>query len=196
MNFIKRYLVENEIDMYARKSIAFQFVLVIIVFDAVQLFGFNPSGNKLNWTKLLNDIRKSYPMVKQITTQELDEWLKSADRKKPLLLDARAKDEYAASHLKDAKLASTEKKALKILDTMQRDEPIVVYCSVGVRSSKLAQKLQKQGYFNVYNLEGSIFKWANEGRPVYADEKVVKKVHHYDSKWGQFLKRKLWDENL
>jgi len=48
---------------------------------------------------------------------------------------------------------------------------IVCYCSVGWRSSLLARRLKaaikaRNLALDVHNLEGSIFKWANEGKPM------------------------------
>jgi hypothetical protein len=43
----------------------------------------------------------------------------------------------------------------------------------------------------VQNLEGSIFRWANEGRPVYADGMQVDRVHPFDDSWGKLLKEDL-----
>lgn len=54
------------------------------------------------------------------------------------------------------------KDPLKLLADIKPDSHIVVYCSVSYRSSILARRLQDMGFTNVYNLEGSIFKWANE----------------------------------
>ena len=42
------------------------------------------------------------------------------------------------------------------------------------------------------NLEGSIFRWAGEGRPVYRDGVRVEQVHPYDDRWGALLPRTLW----
>ena len=55
-------------------------------------------------------------------------------------------------------------------DGIAKDAPIVTYCSVGYRSGKMAERLQAAGYTNVRNLEGSIFKWANEHRPLVRGE--------------------------
>ena len=111
---------------------------------------------------------------------------------KPLLIDRREKDEYAVSHLHGALFAAGEEEALKIVEKEGKNRPVVVYCSVGYRSSSLAEKLAEKGYTNIYNLEGSIFKWANEGRPVYRGEVQVHEVHPFDSRWRDFLDRKLW----
>ncbi len=63
----------------------------------------------------------------------------------------------------------------------------MTYCSVGFRSGAFAQTLQEAGYTRVENLEGSIFKWANEGRPVFQDGRRVEKVHPYNDAWGKLL---------
>ena len=66
---------------------------------------------------------------------------------------------------------------MRILRGVPANRRIVVYCSVGYRSSELAEFLMKTGFTEVYNLEGSIFRWANEGRPVYRAEERVRVVH-------------------
>ena len=68
---------------------------------------------------------------------------------------------------------------------------MVVYCSVGYRSAELARKLTARGHANVANLEGSLFAWANEGRPVYAGTRLADRVHPYDAAWGSLLKPEL-----
>ena len=50
--------------------------------------------------------------------------------------------------------------------------PIVVYCAVGYRSAKMAQRLQALGHTNVINLEGAIFAWATEGNALEGSNKV------------------------
>lgn len=133
-------------------------------------------------------VRAKFPSVQQLSTNELDAWLKDANRAQPLLLDARAPAEFAVSHLRGARNAEQIEAALK---AYPKDQPIVNYCSVGYRSSVLSEKLMQGGFTNVYNLEGSIFQWANEGRPVYKGEQIVREVHPYDAKWGQMLKPEL-----
>ena len=46
------------------------------------------------------------------------------------------------------------------------------------------------GCTKVYNLEGSIFKWANEGRPLVQGQTTAHKVHPHDTRWGNLLEKK------
>eukprot|EP00483_Globobulimina_turgida_P004107 UN04115 len=65
---------------------------------------------------------------------------------------------------------------------------IYCYCSVGYRSSIMTQKLQDYGIKNVHNLQGSIFKWVNEGKPIVDNnENNVTQVHTYNTLWGLLL---------
>ena len=66
----------------------------------------------------------------------------------------------------------------------------VVYCSVGYRSAKAAQELMNSGITGVLNLEGSIFQWANEDRPVFQGTRVVDEVHPYSRFWKRLLLKK------
>ena len=145
-----------------------------------------------SWTSTLEMIRARFPAVAQVPTDTLQVWLKGSPKRKDLiLLDVRKPDEYAVSHLLGARLAPSKDEALNVLRDVPADQCIVVYCSVGYRSSELAEILMKTGFTEVYNLEGSIFRWANEGRPVYRAEKRVRIVHPYDSYWGRLLKKPL-----
>ncbi len=104
-----------------------------------------------------------------------------------MLLDARTEAEYAVSHLRGARRIDPAHPALDPLSGVPKTAAIVVYCSVGYRSASVADWLMAQGFGNVRNLEGSLFRWANEGRPVYQGERRVTRVHPYDRTWGLLL---------
>ena len=146
----------------------------------------------LDWTSVKKTITKNFPDVVHISTQQLYDLIATPDTVMPILLDSKEPEEYAVSHLRHALPAASKKKALVILKDIHKDTLIVIYCSEGYRSGSLAEQLMGFGYTNVYNLEGSIFKWANEGRPLFKDDKQVKRAHTYDKTWGTLLKKKLW----
>jgi rhodanese-related sulfurtransferase len=125
--------------------------------------------------------------VPMITTDSLAERLRDSTAVRPLLLDARSPEEYAVSHLPGARRVNPDAQAYPALDSLDRDTPVVVYCSVGVRSGTVAKRLRRQGFTDVANLRGSIFRWANEGRPVVRNGTRVRAVHPYDATWGRLL---------
>ena len=105
-----------------------------------------------------------------------------------VVFDTRETEEYQVSHIPGAKLLGYKKMDKSQLEGLDKDTPIVVYCSVGYRSEKIGEKLQKMGFNNVYNLYGSLFEWVNEGNEVVDENgKKTRKVHTYNKKWSQWL---------
>ncbi len=152
--------------------------------------GCSQNREALTWPEVIRDIRNKYPDVNQLQTDELHSSLSGPKSETIILIDARTKEEFQISHIPGAKNMPYNKKSLKHLTDIKPDSPIVVYCSVGYRSSILARKLQKLGFNEVYNLEGSIFKWANEGKPLVQEQTTVHKVHPYNTNWGRLLEKK------
>ena len=104
------------------------------------------------------------------------------------LLDIRELDEYLVSHLPGASHFGYDQPKWDILDTIDKDQPIVVYCSIGYRSEKIGEKLMKKGFTNVRNLYGSIFEWANQNYPmVDKDGNATNSVHGYNKRWSKWV---------
>jgi rhodanese-related sulfurtransferase len=109
-----------------------------------------------------------------------------------VLLDSREKLEYETSHLKDAIFVGYD---FFNLDSVASQLPnkkaeIVVYCSLGIRSEDIAEKLQKAGYENVKDLYGGIFEWKNNNLPVYnANEKETDSIHTFSKAWSKWLEK-------
>jgi len=142
-------------------------------------------GGNTELGKLVLDLREELPGVPRIGIAALGQRLES---EKPLvLLDVRAPEEFAVSQIKGAQRAETLEEALDLLAGKPKDAEVVVYCSVGYRSGELALALGDEGYSKVRNLEGSIFAWANSGRPVYHGRQLAHHVHPYDEEWGTYL---------
>lgn len=148
-------------------------------------------AQNLSWTVIKRTIRTKFPSVKHISTESLATWLKQPEGEKPLLLDTRTDAEYAVSHLSGAQLVAPDTQDFTFLNPLALDKAIVTYCSVGYRSSTMAERLQQAGYTNVVNLEGSIFQWANEGRLIYRNGQMIRQVHPYNQFWGYLLDREL-----
>ncbi len=107
-----------------------------------------------------------------------------------VILDAREQDEFDVSHIATAKNVgydyfSSEKISKEITD---KNTAIVVYCSIGIRSEDIGEKLEKAGFTNVKNLYGGIFEWKNKGYPVLnTDGKETERVHTYSKQWSKWL---------
>ena len=109
-------------------------------------------------------------------------------QKDVIYLDAREKKEYEVSHIPDATWIGYATFKKKHVDGLPKDKTIVVYCSVGYRSEKIAEKLEKMGFQNVANLYGGIFDWKHAGgKVVNSKEEDTEKIHTFNQEWSQWL---------
>jgi len=126
--------------------------------------------------------------VSYITSMEL--YSSSAKGKEYVILDAREPNEYNTSHIPEAIYVGNNNfnpKQITALN-LEKDAAIVVYCTVGVRSEDIGEKLKELGYTHVYNLFGGIISWKNNDLDVIDNtETTTQNVHVYSKKWGKWL---------
>lgn len=132
-------------------------------------------------------IRLRFPDVPQTSPGELATWLADGSRVQPQILDVREPDEYAVSHLPGALQVDPDASATDVVARIDPSRPVVAYCSVGYRSSALVQRLRDARFTQATNLKGSIFAWANEGRPLESAGRAVSVVHPYDATYRRLL---------
>jgi rhodanese-related sulfurtransferase len=106
------------------------------------------------------------------------------------LLDCRAAEEFAVSHLPNAQFADYGLFEADKLKGHSKSDTIIVYCSIGYRSERIGEKLQGAGYENVFNLFGGIFDWKNKGGMVLnSANSPTDSVHTYNKQWSRFLEK-------
>ena len=111
----------------------------------------------------------------------------SANLSRAVILDVREKNEFEVSRLKNAIWVGYNNFEISKINSISIEQEIIVYCSVGYRSSEIGVELTVSGFKNVKNLYGGIFKWANEGRPLYNDSTQTIEIHAFNNEWGRFL---------
>ena len=142
--------------------------------------------------KLVED----YKTVSQISADSLSKM----DSKTYALFDVRGSEEFAVSHIEGAIWVDPNIDAdafLNLHGDIIGNRSIVLYCSVGVRSSRLAEKIQNHGSFQtpipIYNLELGVFGWHNDKRPLVRLSKDAAKstefIHPYNRWWGRMINR-------
>ena len=138
------------------------------------------------WVGVETRIAETFPDVRSIDTAALSELMQDPTQT-VVLIDVREPDEFAVSHLEGAVRATSIDQAAALVGDAPEGATIVAYCSVGYRSAGLVAELSEHGLAGVHNLEGSIFRWANEGRPLYRGELPVSQVHPFNESWGTLL---------
>lgn len=158
-------------------------VLPLLIGAGVAVF----AGRPIAFEVVRRMAARRFPDVHWIDPQGLAKWQAAGSRARPVLLDARTADEYAVSHLPGAFRMDPYRPILRPLRGMPKDTAIIVYSSVGYRAARLVHWLGLQGYNNATALSGSIFAWANEGRPLERNGGPVTQVHPYDDSWKYLL---------
>lgn len=138
-------------------------------------------GQSLAYKTLLEGLYdESFPTVKPSQLSALSKYQ---------VLDARERREYEVSHLPGAKWIGYETFDLKTVEKVSKNQPVLIYCTVGARSQEIGMKLRKAGFKRVYNLYGGIIHWVNEGKPVVSQGKPTQQVHTYSKSWGIWLNK-------
>lgn len=113
-----------------------------------------------------------------------------------LVFDVRRLEEFSVSHIDGAiHLNPKIRRAdfLRIYRDEIRGKNIVLYCSAGYRSSRLAGKLQDEllqnGASGVYNLRGGLFAWHNQNLGLVNSAGTTDFIHPYNKEWQSLVVR-------
>jgi rhodanese-related sulfurtransferase len=142
------------------------------------------------WFWLKQWIRLRYPYTPFIHSDCLQQTLATQRPGDWLILDARTAAEFNVSCLPGAvRIADGgEIPVLGPLGQACRERPIVVCCSVGLRSAAVVNKLRQLGFRKAVNLEGGLFEWVNQGHQLVHEGRPTTLVHPFNRFWGLLLK--------
>ncbi|MEM1191805.1 MAG: rhodanese-like domain-containing protein [Pseudomonadota bacterium] len=139
------------------------------------------------------DIARDYPDVRHLPADVFQGMV----AEETIVFDVRKPSEYAVSHLPGAINIAPDMTAEAFIAAYGNtfaDKKIVFYCSVGRRSSIMADRMAAQlgKDQQSYNLVGGIFRWRNEERPLEMSRSdgatlPTDYVHPYNAVWGRYL---------
>lgn len=76
------------------------------------------------------------------------------------LIDVRTSEEFNEGHIKNAvNIDFYKSDFITQMNKLDKNKPVYIYCRSGGRSGKTATQLKKQGFTEVYDLEGGILDW-------------------------------------
>ena len=79
------------------------------------------------------------------------------------LVDVRTSDEYGAGKIGDASNMDYYADDFKTqLETLDKSQPVMIYCASGGRSGKTATMMKSMGFKEVYDLSGGYRGWPNK----------------------------------
>ncbi|MBV1923978.1 MAG: rhodanese-like domain-containing protein [Flavobacteriaceae bacterium] len=155
------------------------YIIILLI-----VFGSNSMNAQLSLDELL--AANNTNSVSYISVEELHE---IQSKEGVLILDSREDSEFNISHIPSSKNVGFNKFSKKEFANQYSDKntPIIVYCSLGIRSERIGEKLQKMGFTNVKNLYGGIFEWKNKGFTIIdSTQTETENIHVYSKLWSQW----------
>ncbi len=133
--------------------------------------------------------------VDYMTIEELKQILDKPEE--VIILDTREIEEFNVSHIPGALFMGYKNWNKNLLNEIDHNKKVVLYCSIGYRSEKIGKKLKSAGFKHVYNLYGSIFAWVNAGYEVFDNQGAPTPfVHGYNRSWSKWISnpgvQKVW----
>jgi len=83
-----------------------------------------------------------------------------------VIVDVRTPEEFSTGYIEGAVNLCVECDAQLLLDNLDPDDEILVYCRTGRRSANTMKILGENDYEKVHNMVGGIEAWKNAGYPV------------------------------
>ncbi len=77
------------------------------------------------------------------------------------LIDVRTPEEYRVGHIDDALNFNIKDPPYfeERISTLNKDEPVYLYCKMGGRSARAAQVLKEKGFVKIYDYSGGYADW-------------------------------------
>ena len=146
--------------------------------------------------KVHRKIERKFPTVEHIDASGYRE-IVTEGKEEVVIFDVREQSEFEISHLDGAIRVDPDISRHMFDEKFGQTvagKTVVFYCSVGRRSSALADRvtedLHSRGSMDVYNLQHGIFGWHNNYGELVDDLSNTEFVHPYNWRWGRLLERR------
>ena len=137
-----------------------------------------------------HEMLKTYYKNTVPTIQPADLYKKILKNESIYILDTREDSEFNTSSIKGSIQVGYDNFDIKSINSFDKDATIIVYCTIGVRSEIIGEKLFKDGFKIVYNLYGGLIYWKNQGYPTTDSNGIItKNIHVYSEEWEKWLRK-------
>jgi rhodanese-related sulfurtransferase len=143
-------------------------------------------------SELERKVETDHPTVRSLLPQQFRDMTR--DQSNVVVLDVRNRSEFDVSHIPGAEHVEPDMTADAFMARFGdriAGKTVVLYCSVGVRSSRLAHRIdasvRASGGLGAHNLRGGIFAWHNYGKQLRDQGVATDHVHPYSRSWSRYL---------
>lgn len=167
--------------MIARLAILRYAIFLLILFVAIPLVSTSGFSQSKPFSAMLSGIYEvDFPLVKPEQITDLSNYQ---------VLDTRELEEFEISHLPGAIWVGYDHFDISATTHLVKDQPVLVYCTVGARSQAVGKRMIELGFTRVYNFYGGLIHWANLEMPIESGGLPTDCVHTFSRAWGTWLKR-------
>jgi len=110
-----------------------------------------------------SEIQQRLSKVKAVSPAEATRLL---NHENAIMIDMRSDKDYRDGHIVNAVQMSDGKGDIPATLNKHREHPVIVYCQRGQQSTAVCNRLSKQGFESVYNLQGGILAWQKAELPL------------------------------
>jgi phage shock protein E len=101
------------------------------------------------------------------TNMDVLEFSKKITESGVVILDVRTPGEFAEGYIEGAQMIDFQGGSFETeIASLDKDVTYAVYCRSGNRSGQAVKIMQDAGFGNLFNLEGGVIDWANQGMPL------------------------------
>jgi rhodanese-related sulfurtransferase len=101
------------------------------------------------------------------TNMDVVEFSKKITESGVVILDVRTPGEFAEGFIEGAQMIDFQSGNFETeIGSLDKDVTYAVYCRSGNRSGQAIKIMQDAGFLNLFNLEGGVIDWANQGMPL------------------------------
>ncbi len=97
-------------------------------------------------------------IAKDVSVKEFKQLIEKGDG---VLIDVRTPTEFNNGFIKGAKNINIAANFETAIETLDKNQPVYVYCAAGGRSSRAMKTMHKKGFKAVYNLKGGYGAWTS-----------------------------------
>jgi rhodanese-related sulfurtransferase len=112
---------------------------------------------------IFSEVQQRLSRVKDVTPAEATRLI---NHEQAMLIDMRADKDYRDGHIVNAVHVPESNGQIPAALDKHRERPLIVYCQRGQRSKAVCNRLSKQGFASVYNLQGGVLAWQKAELPL------------------------------
>ena len=136
---------------------------IIVVLSSVLLVSMYSCSGNSNTEATTEQVVQQEEIIVDVTVSQFKDLIATEGT----VLDVRTPEEWAEGTIPNAeKMNYNDDDFASQVEKLDKTKPVFVYCKRGGRSAGAAEILKEKGFTKVYNLDGGITAWIDEGQEV------------------------------